>query len=212
MAVCAGDAGGFLAGAVASTLRRSPRLMATPTLTFLFTDIEASTAMVQRLGDAWAGVLADHHRLIRAGVTAHGGEEVITPGDGVFAVFASPRACCGRGGPDAAGTGVTCVAGRRAGAGPDGHPLRCGRPDCGRAAGARGGPDRGGGAGGPGGGVGRGGRAAGRCAAGRRVAGGSGPAPADWRGPSRADLPAAGRGLAGGLPAVAVAGGSGAAQ
>jgi class 3 adenylate cyclase len=92
-AVCAGEAGGFLAGAVASTLRRSRRLMATETLTFLFTDIEDSTAMVQRLGAAWAGVLADHHRLIRAGVTTHGGEEVVTPGDGVFAVFASPRAC-----------------------------------------------------------------------------------------------------------------------
>ena len=67
--------------------------MATETLTFLFTDIQGSTAMAQRLGDAWAGVLADHHRLIRAGVTAHGGEEVVTPGDGVFAVFASPQAC-----------------------------------------------------------------------------------------------------------------------
>ena len=67
--------------------------MATQTLTFLFADIEGSTAMVQRLGDAWAGVAADYHRLIRAGVTAHGGEEVVTQGDGIFAVFASPRAC-----------------------------------------------------------------------------------------------------------------------
>ena len=50
--------------------------MATQTLTFLFTDIEGSTAMVARLGDAWAGVLADHHRLIRAArdaAVAHGG-------------------------------------------------------------------------------------------------------------------------------------------
>ena len=67
--------------------------MATQTLTFLFTDIEGSTAMVRRLGDAWAGVLADHHRLIRAALAAHGGEEVAGQGDGVFAVFASPRAC-----------------------------------------------------------------------------------------------------------------------
>ena len=67
--------------------------MATQTLTFLFADIEGSTAMVQRLGDAWAGVVADYHRLIRAGVTAHCGEEVVTQGDGIFAVFASPRAC-----------------------------------------------------------------------------------------------------------------------
>jgi len=67
--------------------------VATQTLTFLFTDIEASTAMVQRLGDAWAGVLADHHRLIREALAAHGGEEVASQGDGVFAVFASPQAC-----------------------------------------------------------------------------------------------------------------------
>jgi hypothetical protein len=41
---------------------RSLGLVATQTLTFLFTDIEDSTAMAQRLGDAWARVLADHHR------------------------------------------------------------------------------------------------------------------------------------------------------
>ncbi len=67
--------------------------MATQTLTFLFTDIEGSTAMSKRLGDGWAGVLADHRRLIRAGLAAHGGEEVVTQGDEISAVFASPRAC-----------------------------------------------------------------------------------------------------------------------
>ena len=72
---------------------RSLGLVATQTLTFLFTDIEGSTAMVQRLGDAWPAVLADHHRLIQAALAAHGGEEVVTQGDGVFAVFTSPRAC-----------------------------------------------------------------------------------------------------------------------
>jgi predicted ATPase/class 3 adenylate cyclase/DNA-binding CsgD family transcriptional regulator len=72
---------------------RSLELVATQTHTFLFTDIEGSTAMLQRLGDAYAGVLADHHRLIRAGLSAHGGEEIVTQGDGFFAVFASPRAC-----------------------------------------------------------------------------------------------------------------------
>ena len=67
--------------------------MATQTLTFLFADIEGSAAMSQRLGDGWAGVLADHRRLIRAGLAAHGGEEVVTQGDEFSAVFASPRAC-----------------------------------------------------------------------------------------------------------------------
>ena len=55
---------------------RSPGLVATQTLTLLFTDIEGSTAMVRRLGAAWPGVLADHRRLIRAArdaAVAHGG-------------------------------------------------------------------------------------------------------------------------------------------
>ena len=67
--------------------------MATQTLTFLFTDIEGSAAMSQRLGDAWAGVLADHGRLTRAGLAAYGGAEVVTRGSEFSAAFASPRAC-----------------------------------------------------------------------------------------------------------------------
>ena len=64
------------------------------TLTFLFTDIEGSTVMLRRLGEeAYAQVLADHHRLIRDGLAAHEGEEVGTHGDAFFAVFSSPRAC-----------------------------------------------------------------------------------------------------------------------
>jgi predicted ATPase/class 3 adenylate cyclase len=62
--------------------------------TFLFTDIEGSTALLGRLGDAlYAQVLAGHHSLIRAGLAAHGGREVDTQGDAFFAVFSSPRAC-----------------------------------------------------------------------------------------------------------------------
>ncbi len=64
------------------------------TLTFLFTDIEGSTALVRRLGeDLYAQVLAAHHGLIRSFLAAHGGEEVDTQGDAFFAVFSSPRAC-----------------------------------------------------------------------------------------------------------------------
>jgi predicted ATPase/class 3 adenylate cyclase/DNA-binding CsgD family transcriptional regulator len=83
----------FLAGAAGIILDKKPWAVATQTFTFLFTDVEGSTAMVRRLGDAYAGVLADHHRLIRAALAAQGGEEVVTQGDGFFAVFASPRAC-----------------------------------------------------------------------------------------------------------------------
>ena len=72
---------------------RSVGLVATQTLTFLFTDIEGSTAMTGRLGDGWAGVLADQYRLIRAALAAHGGDEVACQGDGVFAALASQQAC-----------------------------------------------------------------------------------------------------------------------
>jgi class 3 adenylate cyclase len=47
--------------------------VATQTLTFLFADIEGSALMVQRPGDAYAGVAADYHRLIRAALAAHDG-------------------------------------------------------------------------------------------------------------------------------------------
>ena len=56
----------------------------------MFTDIEGSTLLLERLGRrAYAEVLADHHRLIRAGVSAHGGREVDTQGDSFFVVFPS---------------------------------------------------------------------------------------------------------------------------
>jgi class 3 adenylate cyclase len=62
--------------------------------TFLFTDIEGSTALLRRLGAAvYAQVLADHHDVIRSGLAAHDGEEVDTQGDAFFAVFSSPGEC-----------------------------------------------------------------------------------------------------------------------
>jgi len=63
-------------------------------LTFLFTDIEGSTALLRGLGKGdYAEMLAGHRWLIRSGLAAHGGEEVDTGGDGFFAVFSSPKAC-----------------------------------------------------------------------------------------------------------------------
>jgi predicted ATPase/class 3 adenylate cyclase len=64
------------------------------TLTFLFTDIEGSTALLRRAGeDVYAQVLAGYHAIIRSGLAGHGGREVDTAGDGFFAVFSSPGAC-----------------------------------------------------------------------------------------------------------------------
>ena len=68
--------------------------MSTGTLTFLFTDIEGSTALLTRLGDVtYAETLAHHHRLIRASLSAHDRKEISMQGDGFFAVFSSPRTC-----------------------------------------------------------------------------------------------------------------------
>ncbi len=64
------------------------------TFTFLFTDIEGSTALLQQVGErAYGQVLAGHHAVIRAALAGYGGREVDTAGDGFFAVFASPRSC-----------------------------------------------------------------------------------------------------------------------
>jgi YVTN family beta-propeller protein len=57
------------------------------TVTFLFTDIQGSTQLLKQLGPVYAEVLADHQRVIRAAVTAHGGREVDTQGDSFFVAF-----------------------------------------------------------------------------------------------------------------------------
>jgi len=63
-------------------------------MTFLFTDIEGSTTLLQRSGeDAYAKALAEHHALIRSAMAAHDGTELTMMGDGFFAAFSSPRAC-----------------------------------------------------------------------------------------------------------------------
>jgi len=64
------------------------RALPTGTIAFVFTDIEGSTALAQRLaGDRWSALLARHRDLIRAAVAAHGGVEVKTEGDGFFVAF-----------------------------------------------------------------------------------------------------------------------------
>ena len=62
----------------------------TGTVTFLFTDIEGSTRLLQRLGDRYAGVLDDYRRLLRVNVKERGGREVDAEGDAFFCAF--PRA------------------------------------------------------------------------------------------------------------------------
>jgi class 3 adenylate cyclase len=59
--------------------------------TFMFTDIEGSTALVAALGDeAWQGVLRWHDETLRSLFADHKGEEVVGTGDGFFVGFDSP--------------------------------------------------------------------------------------------------------------------------
>jgi predicted ATPase/class 3 adenylate cyclase len=59
----------------------------TGTVTFLFTDVQGSTKLLQRLGDDYARVLGEHQAVLRAAFAAHGGAEVDTQGDAFFVAF-----------------------------------------------------------------------------------------------------------------------------
>jgi class 3 adenylate cyclase len=60
------------------------------TVTFVFTDIEGSTALLDDLGaEAFKEALADHRRALRDAFGAHSGYEVDDAGDGLFYAFAS---------------------------------------------------------------------------------------------------------------------------
>ena len=59
--------------------------------TFMFTDIESSTNLVEALGDeVWQGVLRWHNEALRSSFAEHKGEEVVSTGDGFFVGFDSP--------------------------------------------------------------------------------------------------------------------------
>jgi class 3 adenylate cyclase/tetratricopeptide (TPR) repeat protein len=62
----------------------------TGTVTFLFTDIEGSTQLLQRLGaPGYAQAITQSQALLRSIWAAHGGAEVDTAGDGFFVAFDS---------------------------------------------------------------------------------------------------------------------------
>jgi len=56
-------------------------------VTFLFTDIEGSTRLLDELGDDYAGLLAEHNRVMRSAVVGHRGIVLDTGGDSFFVVF-----------------------------------------------------------------------------------------------------------------------------
>jgi predicted ATPase/class 3 adenylate cyclase len=88
----------------------------TGTVTFLFTDIEGSTKLVQRLGAEFRGVVEEHHRILREAIRGAGGIDLRTEGDAFFAVFTTADAAI-----------AACVAAQRTLAGhgwPEGAEVR----------------------------------------------------------------------------------------
>ncbi|MEA2646429.1 MAG: hypothetical protein QOE92_1512 [Chloroflexota bacterium] len=76
----------------------------TGTATFLFTDIQGSTALVQQLGiERWKDVLDTHYALLREQFSANGGVEVNTEGDAFFVAFSQATQAV-----------AACAAGQRA--------------------------------------------------------------------------------------------------
>lgn len=67
------------------------RLAPNGRVTILFSDIEGSTALNERMGDrAWVRLLGRHDRLVQRCVKAHSGHIVKSQGDGYMVAFAQP--------------------------------------------------------------------------------------------------------------------------
>jgi predicted ATPase/class 3 adenylate cyclase len=60
----------------------------TGTVTLLFTDIEGSTGLLERLGNRYVEILGEHQRLLRVAFAQFHGREVGTEGDAFFVAFA----------------------------------------------------------------------------------------------------------------------------
>jgi predicted ATPase/class 3 adenylate cyclase len=66
------------------------RDLPTGTVTFLFTDVESSTRLLERLGTRYRDVQHRHDAVLRAAIAEGDGQEVSTEGDKFFAVFPAP--------------------------------------------------------------------------------------------------------------------------
>src|SRR6516165_4755053 len=85
---------------------RVPRMDAGPeatfavpagTVTFLLTDIEASTQLWERAASAMPGAVARHYEILDEAIAAHGGVRPVEQGEGDSVVGAFSRAGCARG-------------------------------------------------------------------------------------------------------------------
>src|SRR6266496_548940 len=70
-------------------IRGAMRDLPLGTVTFLFTDIEGSTRLLDSLGDHYGESLEAHRRRLRDAFTTNNGHEVDTQGDAFFVAFAS---------------------------------------------------------------------------------------------------------------------------
>jgi class 3 adenylate cyclase len=86
------------------------------TVTLLFTDIEGSTKLLQRSGELYPELLADHRSILRAAFDSHDGYEVDTEGDAFFVVFRSAK--------DAAAAAATAQRALAEHSWPDGNDVR----------------------------------------------------------------------------------------
>jgi class 3 adenylate cyclase len=86
---------GFIAGQLESERARGTRgavILPSGFVTMLLTDIEASTALLERLGDGYGDLLTDVRSLLQDTATGRRGSVVETRADEFFAAFASPAA------------------------------------------------------------------------------------------------------------------------
>ena len=66
------------------------------TVSLMFSDIEDSTALNQRLGDEdWVRVIRAHDKVAHQTISRHGGKVVKTQGDGFMAAFRTPERAVG---------------------------------------------------------------------------------------------------------------------
>jgi class 3 adenylate cyclase len=86
------------------------------TVTFVFSDVEGSTALLKRLGDRYTEVISEHRRIVRETFGAHDGVEIDTQGDSFFYAFARAR--------DAVAAAVDAQRAHAEQAWPDGEQVR----------------------------------------------------------------------------------------
>jgi DNA-binding NarL/FixJ family response regulator/class 3 adenylate cyclase len=63
----------------------------TATVTFLFSDVEGSTALLRTLRDDYRAVMGEHERLLREAWAEYEGRELDADGDSFFVAFRRPR-------------------------------------------------------------------------------------------------------------------------